>query len=230
MLNHKVASTPLRSSFAENIRCATYPPPPGSAPGYQLAHQFTARYVNKVIAGIHTESSSGKNESREPTCALEASSAVILDFRSEPTCPPIHRKIREQGDCRHPYRVELRKKRKPRTNLRARGVKRGDLRLQSIHSTDSVHRKNREHNHHAHLEHELEQVGDQHPPQPGYGRVKRGEDQYPDNNHNSAALIKTQRRLEYLYHRQIDPTHDDAVNRQSQVQSPEAPEKCRGLA
>src|ERR1041384_4537519 len=86
MLNHKVASTPLRSSFAENIRCATYPPPPGSAPGYQLAHQFTARYVNKVIAGIHTESSSGKNESREPTCALEASSAVILDFRA--SIPP----------------------------------------------------------------------------------------------------------------------------------------------
>src|ERR1700722_1358845 len=40
MLNHNVASREFFSSFALNMRCAMYPPPPGSAPGYQVAHQF----------------------------------------------------------------------------------------------------------------------------------------------------------------------------------------------
>src|SRR5262245_59296589 len=40
ILNHSVASSECFSSRAQNMRCATYPPPPGSAPGYQVAHQF----------------------------------------------------------------------------------------------------------------------------------------------------------------------------------------------
>src|SRR6267154_1661768 len=55
MLNQSVASNEWRSSLALNMRCATYPPPPGSAPGYHVAHQFTETYTRNVIIGIHTE-------------------------------------------------------------------------------------------------------------------------------------------------------------------------------
>src|ERR1700684_1824307 len=51
MLNHNVAPSEFFSSFALNMRCATYPPPPGSAPGYQLAHHCTPRYNTNVITG-----------------------------------------------------------------------------------------------------------------------------------------------------------------------------------
>src|SRR5262245_46598683 len=79
MLNQRVANNPCRSFLAEKIRYATYQPPPRSAPRYQLAHQLTAQNTNKVIAGIHTESYSGKNASREPD-PLAASNAEIFVF------------------------------------------------------------------------------------------------------------------------------------------------------
>jgi len=59
MLNHKVASTPSRSLRAAKMRWAMYPPPPGSAPGYQDAHQFTPRYTAIVIRGIQAALSPG---------------------------------------------------------------------------------------------------------------------------------------------------------------------------
>ena len=59
-LNKSVAHIAFFSSFADNILWATYPPPPGSAPGYQTAHHWTAKGIintamNKsvsVISGI----------------------------------------------------------------------------------------------------------------------------------------------------------------------------------
>ncbi len=66
MLNHSVASKECFSSFALNIRCATYPPPPGSAPGYQVAHQLTPMYTKNVIIGIHAEPMSGTKLSTDP--------------------------------------------------------------------------------------------------------------------------------------------------------------------
>src|SRR5206468_10652487 len=59
MLNQSVASSEWRSSLALNMRCATYPPPPGSAPGYQVAHQLSEMYTRKVSIGIHAEVMSG---------------------------------------------------------------------------------------------------------------------------------------------------------------------------
>src|SRR5689334_10561568 len=66
MLNHNVASSECFSSFAQNMRCAMYPPPPGSAPGYQVAHQFIEMYTRNVIIGIHAELRSGTKLSAEP--------------------------------------------------------------------------------------------------------------------------------------------------------------------
>jgi hypothetical protein len=59
MLNQSVASTPSFSDLDEKIRCAMYPPPPGSAPGYHDAHQLTPRYTAMVMAGIHAALSRG---------------------------------------------------------------------------------------------------------------------------------------------------------------------------
>src|SRR6267378_4870775 len=66
MLNQSVAPSECFSFLALNIRCATYPPPPGSAPGYQVAHQFTEMYTRNVIIGIHTEFKSGTRFSASP--------------------------------------------------------------------------------------------------------------------------------------------------------------------
>ncbi len=52
--------------MALNIRCATYPPPPGSAPGYHVAHQLSEMYTRKVIIGIHAECRSGTRLSASP--------------------------------------------------------------------------------------------------------------------------------------------------------------------
>src|SRR6266852_6289554 len=73
MLNHNVAPSEFFSFLALNMRCATYPPPPGSAPGYQLAHHCIARYSANVITGsvqiasvVHPKWNEGKNERIEP--------------------------------------------------------------------------------------------------------------------------------------------------------------------
>src|SRR5947209_7132068 len=49
MLNHSVAASECFSFFAEKILWAMYPPPPGSAPGYQLAHQFKLRNTRNMM-------------------------------------------------------------------------------------------------------------------------------------------------------------------------------------
>src|SRR6266403_4424226 len=61
MLNQSVAASECFSSFAEKILCATYPPPPGSAPGYQLAHQIklknTRNMMNQLLVQSGTNAS-----------------------------------------------------------------------------------------------------------------------------------------------------------------------------
>src|SRR5271170_3666176 len=90
MLNHSVASSEFFSSLAQNIRCATYPPPPGSAPGYHVDHQFIEMYTRNVIIGIHAELRSGTKLSTDPCppCATPRawSSAASLSFN--PSMPP----------------------------------------------------------------------------------------------------------------------------------------------
>src|ERR1700732_1486330 len=87
MLNHRVAPSEFFSSFALNIRCATYPPPPGSAPGYQLAHHCIARYSAKVITGsvqmasvVHPRWKEGKKERIEPVgCPVSRTTLSIWE-------------------------------------------------------------------------------------------------------------------------------------------------------
>src|SRR5882757_10129043 len=56
MLNHSVAARECFSFFAEKILCAMYPPPPGSAPGYQLAHQFRLRKTRNMMNQLVVQS------------------------------------------------------------------------------------------------------------------------------------------------------------------------------
>ena len=62
MLNHRVARMESRSFRAASIRCAAYPPPPGSAPGYQLAHHCTAIGMTNTIAAVRQSEKSGSSE------------------------------------------------------------------------------------------------------------------------------------------------------------------------
>src|SRR5229473_140705 len=66
MLNHNVAPSEFFSSLALNMRCATYPPPPGSAPGYQVAHHTTEMYTRNVSIGIQAEFRSGTKLNTDP--------------------------------------------------------------------------------------------------------------------------------------------------------------------
>src|SRR5579862_4299354 len=70
MLNQSVAPRECFSFFALNMRWAIYPPPPGSAPGYQAAHHCTPMYIRKVRIGsvqrlgvVRPAWKSGRNES-----------------------------------------------------------------------------------------------------------------------------------------------------------------------
>src|SRR5712671_6433714 len=73
MLNQSTDNNPCRSSLALKKRCAMYPPPPGSAPGYQKAHHCSPRFTTNVSAGrVHNNSvlsgleKSGKNDVASP--------------------------------------------------------------------------------------------------------------------------------------------------------------------
>src|SRR5208337_507706 len=83
MLNHSVAPRECFSFLAEKIRCAMYPPPPGSAPGYQLAHQLRLSSTRKLrkngdaLDGINASVSRGAAalewaRSKARTCVANA--------------------------------------------------------------------------------------------------------------------------------------------------------------
>src|SRR5690349_12516790 len=67
-----------RSSRAASIRCATYPPPPGSAPGYQVLHHCTASGTTKTAAAVVQSEKSGRSD----TCPATAG------WRNSPDRPP----------------------------------------------------------------------------------------------------------------------------------------------
>src|SRR5207247_9009575 len=103
---------------AEKIRRAAQPPPPGSAPRYQAAHQLTARYTKSVIAGIHAESVDGKKSRREPAPAVASSAATFILSAASPPTPrtakyasattmPIFRTNWNRSVTRTPQRPEI---------------------------------------------------------------------------------------------------------------------------
>ncbi len=83
-----------------------------------------------------------------------------------PACPPVDAEVNKQRQNGHPRRVEIWKERQARSRLAARGVHRGYLDLQGVDPAYRANRKHGQHYNHAHLEHELKQVGHQNSPQP----------------------------------------------------------------
>src|ERR1039458_5452793 len=73
MLNQSVAPRECFSFLAENIRCAMYPPPPGSAPGYQLAHQLSESSTRKLRK--NGDADDGMNASVSRACPLTVCAA-----------------------------------------------------------------------------------------------------------------------------------------------------------
>src|SRR6185369_7096523 len=94
MLNQRTESKPLRSSLELKIRCAMYPPPPGSAPGYQNAHHCTPMLTRKVTTGsIHKGSAvmgrekSGKKAVASPALGPTAA-RIAPNLPSKALMPP----------------------------------------------------------------------------------------------------------------------------------------------
>src|SRR3954452_10031070 len=63
MLKNSAALRAWRSSRQANMFCTTYPPPPGSEPGYHDAHQLSVSNGAMVMAGtIQTPSPVGQKD------------------------------------------------------------------------------------------------------------------------------------------------------------------------
>src|SRR3990170_5851918 len=63
MVKKSTALRLSRSVLHASMFCATYPPPPGSDPGYHDAHQLTASRVARVITGTAHTASVGQKDS-----------------------------------------------------------------------------------------------------------------------------------------------------------------------
>src|SRR3954447_2188639 len=63
MLKNSAAPRASRSVRQASMFCTTYPPPPGSEPGYHDAHQFSVSSAASVMAGTtQTPSPLGQND------------------------------------------------------------------------------------------------------------------------------------------------------------------------
>jgi hypothetical protein len=62
-LKDRVVSSDSFSFRAASIRWATYPPPPGSEPGYQVLHHWTAMGMMKTVAATSQLEKSGRSDS-----------------------------------------------------------------------------------------------------------------------------------------------------------------------
>ncbi len=71
------------------MRCATYEPPPGSAPGYDDAHHATPTNTRNVVSGIQLASPDGTNARIEPpplaTCLASIPARPALSAPIPPT-------------------------------------------------------------------------------------------------------------------------------------------------
>ena len=147
-----------------------------------------------------------------------------------PGRPPVDGEINEERDRRHPRRVEIGEECETGSGLTAGGIKRRDLHLERVNSSNRVNREHREQDHHAHLERELEKIGDQHTPQTRDRGIEGGEHQHTDQNVSRVAIIQAERDAQDLDHRQIHPAENDAVDRQAQIERAKAAEESGGFA
>src|SRR6266404_1429442 len=85
MLNHKVAASECFSSLAEKMRWAMYPPPPGSAPGYQLAHQFRLKKIKNMMNQLEVQSGTKASVSLPPPMAASWIASCAFSAAMPPT-------------------------------------------------------------------------------------------------------------------------------------------------
>src|SRR5437867_11507377 len=97
MLKKSAAARPSLSLRVAEMFCTTYPPPPGSAPGYQVAHQLTPSSAASVMVGkTHAPLPLGQNAStsREwpkivPAGAAAGCASPSFEYKTSP--PPTAR-------------------------------------------------------------------------------------------------------------------------------------------
>ena len=83
-----------------------------------------------------------------------------------------------QAECRSGTKLST----EPPWHGAARVVDQGELGLHAVDAAHGAHREDREHDHHAHLDDELKQVGDQHAPQAGERGDERRERDHADDD------------------------------------------------
>ena len=75
-----------------------------------------------------------------------------------PGGPPVHRNVDQERDHRHPGGVQIgdEVEHGATCGRAARVIHQGELRLHAVDAADGAHREDRQHDHHAHLDDELE--------------------------------------------------------------------------
>src|SRR5688500_4511134 len=92
MVKSNAAARASCSVLHASMFCATYPPPPGSEPGYQEAHQFNPRSAARVMIGTtQTPSPLGQKASAASADPNGTPDAVFAapSFASRLPRPPI---------------------------------------------------------------------------------------------------------------------------------------------
>src|SRR5438105_223800 len=93
MLKNSAAARASRSVRHASMFCTTYPPPPGSAPGYHDDHQLSPRSAASVIVGMTQTPApvAGQKESTAsalPNVVASPAGCAAGNFDSSTSIPP----------------------------------------------------------------------------------------------------------------------------------------------
>ncbi len=142
-----------------------------------------------------------------------------------PGGPPVQSDVHAERDERHPGGVQV-----GNEVERATAAGRDESRLHGPDAAHRAHREDRQHDHHAHLDDELEQVGDQHAPQSGERRDEGSDGDDAEDDEQRVEFGYSQHQHQELHHRQIDPAQHDAVDGNAEIERAKAAQEGRRSA
>ncbi len=148
--------------------------------------------------------------------ALHHVAAATRFLPGIPGRPPLHAQKDQQSAERQPRLIQRRKN--AERGLGGPEVGRGFLH-QHVEAADRIHGKYREQDGSTHRHHELEGIGDDHPPEPGEHAVQGRDAEEQDGG---APRVHVQSDLKDGDHGTGDPAHDDQIDGKSEIESTKA--------
>ena len=149
-----------------------------------------------------------------------------------PVRPPAHPDVDAEGQQRHPGRVDVGNKREDRSGAALaalpRRVNHGELLFHRVNAADRAYRVVRQHDHHAHLEDELHNVRPEDAPETGNCGVKTSHPHQRDADDDGPRFGNSEGCAENLFHREVHPSHHQAVHQDAEIQRAKASQECRG--